>query len=234
MAKMLVEGSGRRIHNIDEHVGAATAGLMPDARQLVTRAREESRAYRQNFGEAVPPRVLNERMGGFLHTFTVYWYLRPFGASILLAGYDRETKSAELYCCSPTGQALVRTRRWILVLLMIHTTLTTTPFPPFLHSLQRYYGMALGKGARAAKTELEKLKFGERTVEESLGLVAKILLGVHDNAKDKPMEVELSVVSEATGWKHTPLSKERRDAAVAWAKAQIEAEEAASDEEDDD
>lgn len=113
MAKMLVEGSGRRIHNIDEHIGAATAGLMPDARQLVSRAREECRGYRQNYSEPVPPRTLNERMGGYMHLFTVYWYLRPFGASILLAGYDQETKAAELYCCEPTGQALVSAHaRW--------------------------------------------------------------------------------------------------------------------------
>lgn len=99
--------------------------------------------------------------------------------------------------------------------------------------LQRYFGYALGKGARAAKTEIEKLKFGERTVEESLGLVAKILLCVHDDSKDKPMEVELSVVSEGSGWKHVPVPKARRDEAVTWAKTQIAAEEAESEEEDD-
>ncbi len=106
-AKMLVEGSGKRIHGVDLHVGAAVAGLMPDCRQLVTRARDEAKAYRQNFGESVPPRVLSDRMGAFMHIFTYYSYYRPLGASVLLAGYDQETKSTELYLAEPTGMALV-------------------------------------------------------------------------------------------------------------------------------
>lgn len=107
MSKMLVEGSGRRIQTIDEHVGAAVAGLLPDARQLVTRARDECRGYKQNIGEPMPPQTLAEHMGGFMHLFTVYWYFRPAGAAVLLAGYDREKGIAELYCAEPTGQALV-------------------------------------------------------------------------------------------------------------------------------
>ena len=105
-SKMLVAGSGRRLHTIDEHMGACVAGLMPDARQLVSRAREESRAYRSNFGGAAPPRVLSDRMGSFVHTHTVYWYLRPVGAAIMLGGYDAEQKTHELYCVEPNGMAL--------------------------------------------------------------------------------------------------------------------------------
>lgn len=34
--------------------------------------------------------------------------------------------------------------------------------------------MFAGKGQRAAKTEIEKAKFEDKTVEEALGLVAKM------------------------------------------------------------
>lgn len=108
---MLVEGSGRRIFNVDEHIGAAVAGLLPDARQLITRARDESQGYKQNFGEQIPPQTLADRMGGFMHLFTVYWYFRPSGAAVLLAGYDRSKDCAELYCAEPNGQALVSVPR---------------------------------------------------------------------------------------------------------------------------
>ena len=108
LSKMLVEGSGRRVVAVAEHCGAATAGLIPDARQLVTRARDEARDYKQAYGEAAPPRILAERMGGFMHLYTVYWSTRPFGASILLAGYDAEAKSHELYLAEPTGAVFVR------------------------------------------------------------------------------------------------------------------------------
>jgi hypothetical protein len=30
-------------------------------------------------------------MGAFMHLFTVYWYLRPFGGALLTAGRDPET-----------------------------------------------------------------------------------------------------------------------------------------------
>jgi len=105
-SKMLVAGSGRRVHAIDEHVGAATAGLMPDARQLVSRARDECKAYRTNFGGVVPPRVLSDRLGSFMHLVTVYGYLRPIGAAMLVGGYDPEAKTHELYCVEPNGMAV--------------------------------------------------------------------------------------------------------------------------------
>jgi hypothetical protein len=103
------------------------------------------------------------------------------------------------------------------------------PLPP---PPQRYHGEAIGKGARAAKTEIEKLKFGERSVAEALPLVAKMLLGVHDALKDKPMELELGWVSAATGWKFQAVPRDVRDAAKAAAEAMIAAEEAAEDADD--
>jgi 20S proteasome subunit alpha 7 len=105
------------------------------------------------------------------------------------------------------------------------------PFPP---PSQRHFGAAIGKGQRAAKTEIEKLKFSEKTVAESLGLVAKILVGVHDEAKDKPMEVELAWVCAASGWKYESVPKDKVAEAMAWAKAQLEAEEMGDDDDEED
>ena len=56
-------------------------------------------------------------------------------------------------------------------------------------------------------------------------MVAKIILGLHDPAKDKPLEVELGWISAETGWKYELVATDRRDAAVVAAKAMIEAEE---------
>ena len=196
--------AGRRTHAVDAHMGLAVAGHLPDGRFLVSQAREAARGYKQSFGEAAPPRVLNDRMGSLMHMTTVYDNYRPFGAALLLAGYDAELKTHELYCIEPTGMAL------------------------------RHFGAALGKGQRAAKTEIEKLKFGERACDAAaLNLVAKILYGVHDEAKDKPMELELGWVCAASGWKFEPVPKAMRDAAAAWAKAQIEQEEAGDDDDDE-
>ena len=40
-----------------------------------------------------------------MHYFTIYGSLRPFGASALLAAYDEDTKSPELYLLEPSGAA---------------------------------------------------------------------------------------------------------------------------------
>lgn len=144
MSKMLVKGSGRRIATIDEHIGAATAGHMPDAHHLVSHARSEAASYRKNYGDIAPPRVLAERVAGYVHAHTVYWYMRPFGISMLMAAYDAETKTPELYCVDPTGMVM------------------------------RYRGYAVGKGARAAKTDIEKYKFEEKSVEEGIKYLAKM------------------------------------------------------------
>ena len=61
---------------------------------------------------------------------------------------------------------------------------------------------------------------------------ARSMHGVHDDAKDKPFELELSWVCEASGWRHEAVGAQRIAAAEAWAKAQIEAEEMGEDEDD--
>ncbi|CAI0391270.1 unnamed protein product [Linum tenue] len=58
----------------------------------------------------------------------------------------------------------------------------------------RYYGAAIGKGKQAAKTHIEKLKLSDMTCREGVLEVAKIIYKVHDEAKDKGFELELSWV----------------------------------------
>ena len=124
---MLVAGSNRRVFNVDSHVGIALTGFTADGRQIVNRAREESKNYKETYGHKIVPSILANRLGLYVHYFTQYGSLRPFGSTALVAAYDEDVKSAELYMVEPSGLAL------------------------------RYYGCSAGKGAQAAKTELEKL-----------------------------------------------------------------------------
>lgn len=102
-SKMLVVGSNRRIASIASHVGMACAGLTADARQLVNRARAECDGYKNNYGMDIPGNVLNERMSAFMHLFTVYWTVRPFGAAALMGVRSRD--GYELYHLEPNGTA---------------------------------------------------------------------------------------------------------------------------------
>lgn len=85
-----------------------------------------------------------------------------------------------------------------------------------------YRGVAIGKGRQLAKTEIEKLKLDELTAEEALVEAARIIHQVHDEAKDKDFELELSWISPASGWKHKTVPKELADKAEARAKEILE------------
>ena len=70
-----------------------------------------------------------------------------------------------------------------------------------------YYGCASGRGKQLARNEIEKQNFKDMTVQEALPLIAKILLKAQEEIKDKQMELELSVLSEDTGYTHKILDR---------------------------
>ncbi|KAG6481105.1 hypothetical protein ZIOFF_057697 [Zingiber officinale] len=86
----------------------------------------------------------------------------------------------------------------------------------------RYFGAAIGKGRQAAKTEIEKLKLSEMTCREGVIEVAKIIFGVHDEAKDKAFELEMSWVCDESNRQHQKVPDELLEQAKAAAKAALE------------
>ena len=85
----------------------AVSGLMADARQVVNRARAECEAYSGFYGDLIPGNILCDRVSGFMHMFTLYWSVRPFGSSVLIATYDQDGPG--LYAVEPSGLSYVRT-----------------------------------------------------------------------------------------------------------------------------
>lgn len=85
-----------------------------------------------------------------------------------------------------------------------------------------YYGCAIGKAKQAAKTEMEKINFKEKTVAELVKEAAKIIYIVHDEVKDKNFELELSWVGEATEGKHVLVPPKVFKEAEDFAKAAVE------------
>eukprot|EP00808_Paulinella_micropora_P002145 g34257.t1 len=100
-SKMMVQGSNRTIAAVDLHAGVVTAGLKADGRQIVNKCRSEAREYRSFYGADIPGKALSERLGGHVHMHTIYWYLRPYGVTTLLACMD--TDGPELYMTAPAG-----------------------------------------------------------------------------------------------------------------------------------
>jgi len=101
LSKMIVEGSNRRIFSIDKHSGMCVSGLMADARQIVNHARKEASGYIDFYGTPIPGNVLCERVSGMMHAYTLYWYVRPFGSSVLIANYTDD--GPQLYAVDPSG-----------------------------------------------------------------------------------------------------------------------------------
>jgi len=101
-SKLYEKGANRRITNIDSHVGMAAAGLVTDARQLAEIARDEASNYRSDYGSPIPLPHLISRVSAYMHAYTLYSSIRPFGATAMLGTWSKED-GAQMYCVEPSG-----------------------------------------------------------------------------------------------------------------------------------
>merc|ERR1712224_354739 len=94
----------------------------------------------------------------------------------LIASYDEDMETPELYMVEPSGQC------------------------------NKYFACAAGKGAQAARTELEKLlnnrAEGGIACADAVNEVARILHVIRDPSKDRPFELEMGWLTEANNWKY--------------------------------
>lgn len=81
------------------------AGLIADARALAETARVEASNYRSDYSAPIPARHLADRVGMYLHAYTLYSFVRPFGCSVMLGAYDED--GPELYMADPSGVSFV-------------------------------------------------------------------------------------------------------------------------------
>jgi len=200
--KMLVKNSNRRIYTADLHVGCTASGLPADARQLVNKARQEAAEYKSFYGSPIPGQVLADRLAAHSHTYTLYWYLRPFGCTLLMAVYD-EIKGPQLYTLDSSA------------------------------TCHRYFAASAGKGKASASSELEKLNFEKITCREAVKEIAKIIYKLHDEVKEKDMELEMSWVCDESKRRHVFVPDDIKAEAIAEAKAAKEKEEMDSDDENE-
>ncbi len=101
----LVEKEGiEKIYVIDEHIGCATSGLVADARVLVDYGRLIAQIERVTYGEKITVEHLVKRICDYKQQYTQYGGVRPFGASLLIAGIDE--KGVYLIETEPSGAAI--------------------------------------------------------------------------------------------------------------------------------
>lgn len=76
----------------------------------VDTARREAVSYKQQFDRPIPLKVLNDRLSSYIHAYTLYSAVRPFGVSAILISCDPIT-GPEMYMIEPSGSSYVSIHR---------------------------------------------------------------------------------------------------------------------------
>ena len=96
-----VEGITQKIFQVDEHIGIAAAGYIPDARVMVDSARFFSQSNKLTYDEATEVEAVTKHLADQSHQFTQYSGVRPFGVALIIAGVDRN--GTKIFVTDPSG-----------------------------------------------------------------------------------------------------------------------------------
>lgn len=90
-----------KIKHLSDNVGTCYSGMGPDFRVLCRRARKSAQKYQLTYGESMPVSQLVRETASVMQEFTQSGGVRPFGVSLLVAGYDEN--GPQLYQVDPSG-----------------------------------------------------------------------------------------------------------------------------------
>lgn len=95
------ESTLTKIENFSANVGCAYAGMPPDYRVLVRKGRKSAQQYYQTYRELIPVSQLVREEAAVMQEFTQSGGVRPFGVSLMMAGYD--DNGPQLFQVDPSG-----------------------------------------------------------------------------------------------------------------------------------
>jgi len=91
----------QKIFQIDDHIGVAAAGYIPDARIQVDHARFAAQSNRLIYDEAIDVEGIAKGLADLAQQFTQYAGVRPFGVALIIAGVDKN--GSNIYFTDPSG-----------------------------------------------------------------------------------------------------------------------------------
>ncbi|BDZ70790.1 archaeal proteasome endopeptidase complex subunit alpha [Methanobacterium petrolearium] len=100
-SKLVEPTSIEKIFQIDEHIGAATSGLVADARKLIEQARMESQVNKITFNEPIPVEMLAKKICDMKQMYTQHGGVRPFGSALIIGGVN--DNGCRLFETDPSG-----------------------------------------------------------------------------------------------------------------------------------
>ncbi len=77
-----------KIFQIDEHIGAASAGHVTDARKLIDILRREAQVNRASYQEPIGVETVVRRLCDEMQKYTQQGGVRPFGVSVIVGGIE--------------------------------------------------------------------------------------------------------------------------------------------------
>ena len=99
--KLQVSGITQKIFQVDDHIGIAAAGYIPDARVQVDDARTFSQSHKLIYDEQVEVETVAKHLADRCHQYTQYSGVRPFGVALIIAGVDQ--RGNLIYVTDPSG-----------------------------------------------------------------------------------------------------------------------------------
>lgn len=91
-----------KMYKLDDHVACAVAGITADANILINSCRLSAQQYMFQYQEPIPVEQLVTLVCDQKQGYTQYGSLRPFGVSLLYAGWD-DANGFQLYQSNPSG-----------------------------------------------------------------------------------------------------------------------------------
>ncbi len=98
---LIISDSVEKIWEIDEHIIATAAGIIPDARVLVERSQARAQQHRITFDTPTEVISIVKDIANLMQVTTQSGGYRPFGVSLLIAGVDKD--GVRLYSTDPVG-----------------------------------------------------------------------------------------------------------------------------------
>jgi proteasome alpha subunit len=95
------DGSGEKVHQIDDHLGAAISGFLADGRVLVDIGRIKAQVYKLTYDEPLNVLGAVKEISDRMQLYTQYGGVRPFGVAFLLGGIDE--KGSQLFEIDPSS-----------------------------------------------------------------------------------------------------------------------------------
>jgi 20S proteasome subunit alpha 2 len=95
------EDSIEKVSVIGGSLGTVYAGMPPDFRVILKKARKQAQKYVNMYRDEMPVKQLVREVAAVMQEFTQRGGVRPFGVSVLIAGVDEN--GPQLYQVDPSG-----------------------------------------------------------------------------------------------------------------------------------